>query len=98
MRSRLARVLVVVCIAAVATGCSKTLKIDDLETEIGSQIDAQLGSTGNTVSCPDDDVKAEAGATFECTATLSTGDTVTVEVKQTDGDGNVIWTLVDPAA
>lgn len=98
MRSRLARVLVLVCIAAAATGCSKTLKIDDLEIEIASQIDAQLGTTGNTVSCPDDDVKAEAGATFECTATLSTGDTVTVEVKQTDGDGNVTWTLVDPAA
>lgn len=98
MRSRLARVLVLVCIAAAATGCSKTLKIDDLETEIGSQIDTQLGSTGNTVSCPDDDVKAEAGATFECTATLSTGDIVTVEVKQTDAEGHITWTLVDPAA
>jgi translation initiation factor IF-1 len=97
MRSRLARVLVLVCIAAVATGCSKTLKIDDLETEIGSQIDTQLGTAGNTVACPDD-VKAEAGATFECTATLSTGDTVTVEVKQTDAEGHITWTLVDPAA
>lgn len=97
MRSRLARVLVLVCIAAAATGCSKTLKIDDLETEIASQIDTQLGTEGNTVSCPDD-VKAESGATFECTATLSTGDAATVEVKQTDGDGNVTWTLVDPAA
>ena len=97
MRSRLARVLVLVCIAAAATACSKTLKIDDLETEIGHQIDTQLGTAGNTVVCPDD-VKAEAGATFACTATLSTGDTVTVEVKQTDGDGNVTWSLVDPAA
>jgi len=97
MRSRLARVLVAVCIAAVATGCSKTLKIDDLEIQIASQIDTQLDTTGTSVSCPDDDVKAEAGATFECTATLSTGDAVTVEVKQTDADGHVTWTLVDPA-
>jgi Domain of unknown function (DUF4333) len=98
MRSRLASVLVVVCIAAAATGCSKTLDIDGLETNLGSQIDSQLGTTGTSVSCPDDDVKAEAGATFECTATLSTGATKTVEVKQTDADGHVIWTLVDPAA
>ena len=97
MRSRLVRVLAVVCIAAAAAGCSKTLKIDDLETEIASQLDTQLATAGNTVSCPDD-VKAEAGATFECTATLSTGDIVTIEVKQTDGEGNVTWTLVDPAA
>ncbi len=98
MRSRLARVLVVVCIAAAATGCSKTLDIAGLETELASQIDAQLGTTGTSVSCPDDDVKAEAGATFECTATFSTGDTVTVEVKQTDAEGHVNWTLVEPAA
>lgn len=98
MRSRLARVMVVVFIAAAATGCSKTLNIDSLETDLGSQIDAQLDTTGTSVTCPDDDVKAEAGATFECTATLSTGDIVTVEVKQTDGGGNVTWTLVEPTA
>jgi DNA relaxase NicK len=98
MRSRLARVLVLVCIAAAAAGCSKTLDIDGLETDLASQIDTQLDTTGTSVSCPDDDVKAESGATFECTATFPTGDTVTVEVKQTDGEGNVTWTLGDPAA
>jgi hypothetical protein len=98
MSSRLARVLVVVCIAAVAAGCSKTLNIDDLETDLGSQMDTQLGTTGTSVSCPEGDVKAEAGATFECTATFSTGDIVTVEVKQTDAEGHVTWTVVEPAA
>jgi hypothetical protein len=89
-------ILFVALFVSVVNNGSTTLKIDDLETEIASQLNTQLGITGNTVSCPDDDVKAEPGATFECTATLSTGDIVTIKVKQTDGDGNVNWTLVDP--
>ena len=96
MRSKLARAAVVLCLVIVATACSKTLKMGDLSSTLESQLNAQLKTSGITVTCPDS-VKAEAGATFECTGTLTTGETLTIKVTQTDNNGNVKWAVVGAA-
>jgi len=99
MRSRTARVLATLVLAVLAVACTKTLKIDQLESSLQGQIEDQLETSGVTVDCPDD-VKAETGATFECTGTMSNGDTLTIRVTQKDDNGNVTWKVVDasPAA
>ena len=94
MRSRSARTAMVFVLATLAVACTKTLKIDQLEPQLESQLDAQLTTTGVTVSCSSD-VKAQTGATFDCTATLPNGDTITIRVTQKDDNGNVSWTVVD---
>ena len=93
MRSRIARAAAVLCMAIIATACSKTLKIGDLESQLGDQLNSKLQTTGITVQCPDS-VKAKAGGTFECTGTLTTGDTLTLKVTQTDDSGHVTWVVV----
>ena len=93
MRSRLVRAAIVACLALVATGCTKTLKIDELQTQLATQLNSQLNTTGIIVGCPSK-VKAETGGTFNCTATLPNGDTVTIRVTQSDDQGHVTWRLV----
>ena len=66
-----------------------------LETQLENQLNTQLKTTGITVDCPTD-VKAEAGGQFDCTGTLSTGQTITVHVTQTDSDGHVTWEVTGP--
>ena len=94
MRSRSAHVALLLVLAVAAAACSKTLKIDELEPQLANQLNTQLETTGITVDCPSD-VKAETGATFECTATLPNGDTITIDVTQKDDNGNVAWKVVD---
>jgi hypothetical protein len=48
---------------------------------------------GVVVSCPDD-VPAEAGRTFDCTATNADGTTMTIEVAQSDDQGHVTYKVV----
>lgn len=96
MRSRLARSACVAGLAIVASGCSllpKNLDTKGLEPTLASQFDAQLGTSGTTVSCPTG-IKVEAGGTFECTATLSDGTVVRLRVTQTNADGMVSWKAV----
>ncbi len=97
MRSRSARIALVCVLAIAAAACSKSLKIDQLEPQLASQLDTQLKTTGTTVDCPSS-VKAEAGATFDCTGTLSNGDTITIRVTQKDDNGNVTWKVVDASS
>ena len=91
---RLARVVAVACLAFFATACSvllpKHLDTKGLEPNLAQQFDAQFSVTGVTVVCPSG-IKAEAGGTFQCTATLTTGDTVTLLVTQVDANGQVNW-------
>jgi hypothetical protein len=79
----------------VVTGCTFSaggnLDIGGLEEEIASGIEDQTG-TAVTVDCPDE-VKIEAGNTFDCTATDESGTTGTVRVTQKDDEGNVEWEL-----
>ena len=93
MRPKLARAAVVLCFAAAASGCSllpKHLDTKGLEPDLASQYDDQFGTTGTTVSCPTG-IKAETGGTFDCTATLSDGSTVTLHITQKNADGEVAW-------
>jgi hypothetical protein len=94
MRSRFVRAAILLALAAVA--CSKTLDSGGLETELGTQLNTRLETTGITVDCPDD-LKAETGNEFVCTGTVSTGETLTINVTQTDDEGNVTWEVVDAA-
>jgi hypothetical protein len=91
---------VLLFMVSAAAGCStilpKKLDVDGLETQLANQLDSSLETTGITVSCPDD-LKAETGGEFDCTGTLSTGDTVDIHVKQTDAEGHVTYALVGGA-
>ena len=62
------------------------IHVRDLERTIGQGIAQQIGSDVD-VGCPEI-IPGEKGAVFECEAT-SGSDKATVEVTQTDGQGNV---------
>jgi uncharacterized protein DUF4333 len=96
MHRRLAAVTAVACLMLVTAGCSlfpKHLDTKGLEPTLASQLDSQFNTTGTTVSCPTG-VKAEAGETFDCTATFTDGTTVTIRVTQVNADGQVTWKAV----
>jgi uncharacterized protein DUF4333 len=90
MRSTFARAAVMLCIAVAAVACSKSLDVGGLETQLESQLNAKLKTTGITVNCPSD-IKAESGGEFDCTGTVPGSGTITVHVTQTDSDGHVTW-------
>ena len=85
-------VVVLLASLALVGGCTrtKTLDANGLEETLRAKVERQLGTQGITVDCPDDE-PAQAGATFECTATSAAGKTLTIEITQTDDHGNVTW-------
>jgi hypothetical protein len=93
MRSRVIRTVAALALIVAAASCSKTLDTTELEGSLKDQLETQLDVTGLTVDCPDD-IEAAAGDTFRCTATGSDGQ-VTIEVTQTDDQGNLTWEIVD---
>lgn len=104
-RRSLRAALPVVAIAAGAAlaGCSVSvggsdLDTGELETEIEDGLEAQ-GVPDSAVDCPDD-VEAEEGDEFTCTATAPDGSGATILVTQTNDDGDVTWRIVNttPAA
>lgn len=97
MRSRSARLAAVALLAIVAAACSKTLDTEGLEGELKGQIESQTDSTITSVDCPAD-VEVETGATFECTAEEESGATFTIQVTQSDDQGNVEWEVIDASA
>jgi hypothetical protein len=92
MRRRLVRVAAVAAMALLAVGCTRTLDKQGLEAQLAG--DLQSSGTDYMVRCPDG-VKAEAGATFQCTATGPDGATLSITVTQTDDQGNVTWEVTD---
>ena len=94
MRARFVRTVGMLALALAAVACSKTLDMTELEGSLKDQLETQLDVTGLTVDCPDD-VEAKAGDTFRCTATGTDGSEVTIEVTQTDDQGNLTWEIVD---
>jgi Domain of unknown function (DUF4333) len=86
---------VVVATLAVAGACTRTRTLDasELNTKIATDMQSNLGIQGASVSCPDD-VSVEAGRTFNCTATTPDGGTMTIEVTQSDDQGNVTYKVV----
>ncbi len=89
------RIFTVTVLAATLalSGCSRVVNTDELEAQITSELQRQAGVTASSVDCPDD-VPAEAGGTFTCTATADDGSTATIEVVQQDDQGNVKWEVV----
>lgn len=96
MRTRFVRAAVLLCVAVVAVACSKTLKSDQLETQLSDQLNTQLKTSGITVDCPSD-IKAESGGEFDCTGTVPSSGTVTIHVTQTDDSGHVTWEVTGVA-
>ncbi len=66
---------------------TKVLDTAEAERQIAQLTEDQAGVAPTDVSCPAD-IKAEAGATFTCSASLE-GQPITFTVEQTDDDGNV---------
>ena len=95
MRSRPARALVVVALTAMAASCTKTLDTGPLQSSLQQQLQAQLGVTGLTATCPGG-IKVQAGGTFRCTVS-GPGVTLDIDVTQTDDKGNVTWKIVGAA-
>jgi hypothetical protein len=88
--------LVLVAMLAVAGACTRTRTLDEseLNQQIATDMQAKkLAVEGVAVSCPDD-VPAEAGRTFDCTATNPDGTTLRIEVTQTDDQGRVTYKVV----
>jgi hypothetical protein len=75
------------------TGCSGSSTLDGstLQDELTTQIGQQLGGTW-TVACPSAE-PIKQGGTFTCTATDSAGAAQTVDVTQTDDQGNISWEI-----
>ena len=97
MRSRSARLAAVALLAIVAAACSKTLDTEGLETELKSQFEQQTDTVLTSVDCPAD-VDVETGGVFECTAEEESGATFTIQVTQTDDQGQVDWEVIDASA
>jgi hypothetical protein len=85
---QVARFVALPLLMLVAVACSKTIDSTSLESSIKTQL-ATKGVPGATVSCPDD-IKAEKGGTFTCTASAQ-GQTVTLQITQTDDQGHVTF-------
>ena len=90
MRARL--VATIATIALFGAACTSTLDTDGLEEQILSRMEELGGLEVTGVTCPQD-IEAEAGATFECTAT-GEGVEWVVQVTQTDDRGNVEFEIV----
>ena len=89
------RVLIGAIIALAATACSaevsKTLNTADVEAQVSASI-LEEREVEVEVACPDD-VEAEEGGRFTCTATDAEGTSLDVDVIQVDSSGDVDWTL-----
>jgi Domain of unknown function (DUF4333) len=95
MPGRVAPALALVIAAAfVAAGCSQKLDTGEIESGIQRDLAERTGTRIASVDCPDD-VEADQGDRFRCTARAAAGERVPVEVIQEDGDGRVRWRLVN---
>jgi len=74
----------------VLSACSKTLDSEKIAQNIQQDVIKQGGISLKTVTCPNQ-VKPEAGSTFECVGEIDTGYTFTIPVKQQDEQGHVTW-------
>jgi hypothetical protein len=95
MRVRFARVVALAMLVMLAAGCTRVLDKQGLEAQLAA--DLQASGPALTVRCPDG-VKAQVGATFQCTATDPDGSSFTITVTQTDDQGNVTWALTSASA
>lgn len=97
MNLRFGSLVGAIALATALSGCSvsiggSTVDIQKAENEIAKGIQEQAG-VAVEVSCPED-VEAEAGGQFTCTATDTDGNEGAVSVTQEDDEGNIQWELV----
>jgi Domain of unknown function (DUF4333) len=71
-------------------GCTPQIDTAELEQQIRDELSSQTGVAPTSVDCPND-VAAESGGTFQCTAMADDGSIATITVTQTDDQGNVRW-------
>lgn len=91
MRAAGAALLASLALAGCGTDRIDTARAED---EIEVAIERQTGLAVAGVACPKD-VDIEAGARFRCTAQGENGGEATVEVEQTDGEGNIRFRATD---
>jgi hypothetical protein len=70
--------------------CTAQIDTQELERQIKDGLSSQTGVTPTSVDCPQD-VPAEEGGTFRCTAVADDGSVATITVTQSDDEGNVRW-------
>ena len=77
--------------AALLASCSSTpvVEAESLEQEISAQLEEQIGTAPDDVSCPDDLV-GEEGETMRCTLTAGE-DELDVDVTVTSVDGEDVY-------
>jgi hypothetical protein len=75
------------------SGCSTSIDVDTLEQSVQTGLAEQLGGEW-TVQCPDS-MEIQAGLTTNCMATSDGGESVDVNITQTDDQGNVTWETVE---
>jgi hypothetical protein len=71
------------------SGCSSSIDVASLETTVQDGLAEQVGGTW-TVECPDS-MEVQAGLTTNCGATNAEGESIEVNITQTDDQGNVTW-------
>ena len=81
-----------VAVVALA-GCEKTLETDSIEPQIKDTLTKQ-GLKVGSVDCPGD-VTAKKDDKFECDVKMSDGETIKIEVTQTDDEGQVTYQPAD---
>ncbi|MGZ8636019.1 MAG: DUF4333 domain-containing protein [Actinomycetota bacterium] len=91
-RSRPARAAALLAIGVLAAACSRTLDMNQVESELKDQAEKEFGTSGLTVTCPDD-VKVEAGTSFTCEASDASGATMVLTVTQENDQGKVRWSV-----
>lgn len=91
-RSRPARAAALLAIGVLAAACSRTLDMNQVESELKRQVERDLGTQGLTVTCPDD-VKVEEGTSFTCEASDASGATMVLTVTQENDQGKVRWSV-----
>ncbi len=82
-------------VLVVPVGCSGQRVVDHTKLEQGIIDESSSGPfTITSVACPEGRPLVE-GDTFTCQARLSSGEQVTVDATQTDGDGHITWKRVE---
>ena len=73
--------------ALVLTACGSTVDTAELEQEIKTQLEDQVGEALESVDCPDD-INGDEGNSFRCTLTDQNGETLDVNGTFTDNEGS----------
>ena len=96
MRVSLVTAAVLVALAGASCVADRTLDVASLESTLQQQLEERQPQPVDSVDCPDE-IKVEAQATFQCTATGG-GTTWTLQVRQDDDEGHVTWKIADATA